>query len=71
MKTLRVSYVKGCVNVSYLPDQWGFSVVFALNNVVLFNKTVSGEWYGHVIQYTESVIPSRCWLGDRKGIRPV
>jgi len=35
--------ILACVNVSYLPDQLGFSLVLTLNNKVLFNETVSGE----------------------------
>lgn len=32
-----------CVNVSYLPDQYGFALVLTVNHVVLYNKTVSAK----------------------------
>jgi len=38
-----VVYIEVCVNVSYLPDQYGFSLVLTLNHVVLINETISGE----------------------------
>lgn len=33
----------GCVNVTYLPDQYGISLTLSLGNKVYINETISGE----------------------------
>lgn len=43
LKDLKIVNTTGCVNVSYLPDQFGFNLVLTLNHTVLYNTTVSAK----------------------------
>ena len=35
-------YVLGCVNLTYLPHEYGISLTFTINGFVLINQTISG-----------------------------
>jgi hypothetical protein len=40
---MRMAYFTGCMNVTYDPDDFTFTVVLAINNRVLYKNTLSGE----------------------------
>lgn len=41
-----IFHFAGCVNLTYLPDEYGVSFTFSIDNKTIFNETISGTALG-------------------------
>ncbi len=44
----------GCVNITYLPNEYGMSLTFTLDGKVLYKETISGQLNYYIKLYLDT-----------------